>query len=230
MGHGAGWGDREYFPGAYGAYAFAWGAHSFVLPDSVSDAEAAMMDILAVAVHAARRGEIRSGDRVLVMGLGPAGNAVAQVARASGAVPIGVDSLETPRQVAKACGLADVRESISECEGEVFDVVIDSVGTPEVTELGLKRLAPRGRLVSLAVHVEAMTLTPTLLGAERTWTTSCNFERKDFETGLEMLARGDLVLQPWFMPIELRQVPDVFADPIGMRRGRSGIKWLILPS
>jgi 2-desacetyl-2-hydroxyethyl bacteriochlorophyllide A dehydrogenase len=55
------------------------------VPDTISDNDAAILEPLAVAVHALHNSVFRIGDTVLVTGGGPIGNLVAQTLRASGA-------------------------------------------------------------------------------------------------------------------------------------------------
>lgn len=58
------------------------------LPDSVSDEEGAVVEPLAVAVHACRRAEVWAGSKVLVSGSGPIGLLCVSVAKALGATSI----------------------------------------------------------------------------------------------------------------------------------------------
>jgi (R,R)-butanediol dehydrogenase / meso-butanediol dehydrogenase / diacetyl reductase len=55
------------------------------LPDEVSDQAGALVEPLAVALHALERGGARPADEVLVLGFGPIGASAALVARALGA-------------------------------------------------------------------------------------------------------------------------------------------------
>ncbi len=85
IGHGQGWGEMEFYPGAYAEYCLAWGDLVYPIPEGVSFQEAAMADIFGVAVHAAGRTKIPKGGAVLCMGGGPVGLSIAQVARVRGA-------------------------------------------------------------------------------------------------------------------------------------------------
>ncbi|MCP4754930.1 MAG: alcohol dehydrogenase catalytic domain-containing protein, partial [Proteobacteria bacterium] len=84
-GHGQGWGERDYYPGAYADYVPVWAKGCYEFSESLPWTEAAMMDLLAVSTHVARRGNIRIGMPVLVIGSGPIGNGVVQVAKILGA-------------------------------------------------------------------------------------------------------------------------------------------------
>ncbi|HVL39222.1 MAG TPA: alcohol dehydrogenase catalytic domain-containing protein, partial [Fimbriimonadaceae bacterium] len=107
LGHGQGWGERDFYSGAYARYTLAWGSGSYELPEDVPYEEAAMLDILAVAVHIARVGNVGHGSRVLCIGAGPAGNAVAQAARAMGAHEVWLtDPSEDALAIAQTQGFA----------------------------------------------------------------------------------------------------------------------------
>lgn len=118
LGHGQGWGERDYYPGAYSQYVPAWGASCFEVP-SISIEDAALLDILAVAVHVAETGCVQSGSAVLCLGAGPAGNAIGQAALAMGArrviyldrSPFTIDLLEK-QGIAKALGTRPISDDI----------------------------------------------------------------------------------------------------------------------
>ena len=85
IGHAQGWGQMDFYPGAYAEYCLGWADLLYPIPDGVSFPEAAMSDIFNVAVHAAGRASLRQGCDVLCIGGGPIGLSVAQVAKARGA-------------------------------------------------------------------------------------------------------------------------------------------------
>ena len=58
------------------------------MPDSVSDEEGAIVEPLAVAVHACRRTEVSAGNSMLVTGAGPIGLLCLVTAKALGATNI----------------------------------------------------------------------------------------------------------------------------------------------
>jgi threonine dehydrogenase-like Zn-dependent dehydrogenase len=118
----------------------------FPLPDHVSLEAASMLDVYACGVHAVHRVPIRPGDRVCVLGTGPIGMTMGQVARASGARQVVmVGRRDELLQQAIAFGAADavvnnakreVGQAIAELtDGEGCDAVYESVGG-EATTLG----------------------------------------------------------------------------------------------
>ncbi len=67
------------------------------LPAGLSYEEGAIIEPLAVAVHAVRTGQVGLGDRVAVFGAGPVGLLVAQVCRAAGAAEVWVVDIRESR-------------------------------------------------------------------------------------------------------------------------------------
>ncbi|WP_010270799.1 zinc-dependent alcohol dehydrogenase [Paenibacillus senegalensis] len=82
---------------------------ALALPDDMSWEHGALIEPLAVAVHAVRRaGEIK-GKKIVVLGGGPIGNLVAQTAKAMGAGDVLISELSPYRlEVARKCGIKTV--------------------------------------------------------------------------------------------------------------------------
>ena len=55
------------------------------VPDNLSDFEASFAEPVAIGVQGCRRGEVTADDTVLVLGAGPIGLAIVEVAKARGA-------------------------------------------------------------------------------------------------------------------------------------------------
>jgi L-iditol 2-dehydrogenase len=84
-----------------------------VLPDSIEDREAVMIEPSAVALHAVHRSELSPGSRVLVVGGGPIGLLAAAWARVAGASLIVLTEMDP------------FRASFAERQGDV-DAVLDA--------------------------------------------------------------------------------------------------------
>ncbi|GIP34933.1 zinc-binding dehydrogenase [Paenibacillus sp. J2TS4] len=82
---------------------------ALALPADMSWEHGALIEPLAVAVHAVRRaGDIR-GKKIVVLGGGPIGNLVAQTAKAMGAAEVLISELSPYRlEVAQKCGIKTV--------------------------------------------------------------------------------------------------------------------------
>lgn len=115
-------------------------ANVFPLPDAVSLEAAALLDVYACGVHAVNRIPLRPLDHVCVIGTGPIGLTMGQVARASGArqvimvgrrdealdLALRVGAADT---VVNASRAASVGEAVAELTaGELCDAVFEAVG------------------------------------------------------------------------------------------------------
>ena len=128
----------------------------FPLPDSVSfEAGAALpMNYLTVHFGLVRRGQLKSGETVLVHGAaGGIGTAATQLAVALGAKVIAVVSSPDKVETARAAGAQDVvlveglKDAVKELTGgRGVDLVVDPVGGDRVTD-SLRSLGREGRLL-----------------------------------------------------------------------------------
>jgi threonine dehydrogenase-like Zn-dependent dehydrogenase len=224
MGHGQGWGKRDFYPGAYAEYVPAWAAGCYPIPDALTYGEAAMMDILAVCVHVAHQGAIQPGRPVLMMGAGPAGNGIAQAVRNLGAGRVVVtDVADAALDTARRRGfdaVVDVRgKSSQDLTAELaslapggYGTVFDSIGGRASFELGLSLLGRKGTLVNMAVHDLDIPVNFIRLGSERRITTSSNFATGDYPLALSWLEAGRFAVKDWLTGVRLEDVPAVFAE------------------
>jgi threonine 3-dehydrogenase len=147
------------------------------VPYALSIEIAALTEPMTVCAEAADTGEVKAGDRVLVLGPGNIGQGSALFARAAGArqvVIAGKDDaarLESLRQM----GFEDTvdlggrafEEALSPylAEGK-FDVVIEATGVPPVVQQALNVLKKRGILVIVGIHPQPVTVNLTKLVRE----------------------------------------------------------------
>lgn len=103
--------------------------------DSVSFDEGAMIEPLAVAVHALGRAGNVEGMKVLVLGAGPIGNLVAQSAKGMGADKVMITDISEYRlKLAKECG---VDYCVNSKEEDLSEVIKDKFG-PDKADLILE--------------------------------------------------------------------------------------------
>lgn len=136
------------------------------IPDNMSDEEAAMVEPLAVGLHAAHLGRIAVGDDVLVVGGGIIGLASAMFAKLEGASNV-VLTETNPKRGEKAVklGVADkwynaleektVPELIASTNGG-FDVVIECVGNSAAVNSAITMVKPGGIVVLVGVATDAI--------------------------------------------------------------------------
>jgi L-iditol 2-dehydrogenase len=119
------------------------------LPDTISDAGGAVLEPLGVAVHAFDLGHVRIGSTVAVVGCGPIGLLVVQLARASGATSVlAVEPLTHRRQAALDYG-ADLALSPDEAATYPggFDVAFEVAGTDAAVDTAMQLVRPGARVV-----------------------------------------------------------------------------------
>jgi threonine dehydrogenase-like Zn-dependent dehydrogenase len=239
LGHGAGWEDRAFYPGGMATYCPIWSEMAYTLPAGIPYDEATQLDGLGVAVRAVHRAELQPMDRVAVLGAGPIGLLILQVAGAYGARRV-VCTEVSPRSmdIARQCGADAVIDARSgdvvarirkEFGGVGPDVVFDTVGAEETLRDGLATLARGGRMVALAIKPERLTLEGGDLSGERSIATTANSPYPDFQHAIDLLASGKVQVTPMITHhFPLSQGLEAFAA--GLDRERTGaVKVIICP-
>lgn len=136
----------------------AWNEKSlFPIPDSISDAEGAMLEPLGVAIHSVDLGKIKAGMTVGVFGCGPIGLLIIQMAKLSGAVNIiATDKLVHRVEAAKGFGashaflvgdssqLSEIRAATN---GRGVDVAFEAAGTQEAVDASVAAVASGGKVI-----------------------------------------------------------------------------------
>jgi L-iditol 2-dehydrogenase len=140
----------------------AWPSDSLVpVPDTLTDADAAMLEPLGVGLHAIRLGEMRPGERVGVFGCGPIGLFLIQLARASGATTIvATDLLPHRLAAARAAGAtatalvasgSERAELRAATDGHGVDVAFEAAGTDDSVDTAVTLAAPGGTVVIVGI-------------------------------------------------------------------------------
>jgi len=155
-------------PPVHGAFCeyLAWPADFlFKLPEQMSYEEGAMLEPLAVGMHAARLAQISPGDSVAVLGAGPIGLVSLQAAAAAGAtLTIATDVIPYRLRVARQLGATytldantDVVEVVMELtEGRGVDVVIDCVGLAETTRQAIAMVRRGGHIQAVGLAQDSI--------------------------------------------------------------------------
>jgi L-iditol 2-dehydrogenase len=200
IGHGAGWEDAEFNPGGMAEYMALWADTAVALPREISLDEAVFLDGLGVAIHAARRGAIARDDTVLVLGTGPVGICLAQVAKARGAqLVICADVYQVALDRAAELGADTVLRADEEdvalaalelTSARGVDVAFDSTGDLAAQRSILAALAPGGTAVLLAGAAEGLQIGQRDLAGERRLTTAANFLPGDLDESIELMQDG----------------------------------------
>lgn len=136
-------------------------AFTFKLPKNVSYAEGAMVEPLAVGLHAVNKAQVKPGDLAVVMGAGPIGMLTALVALAGGCSQVVLTDVQGPKlELAASLGPItpvnvaneDLSEVVSELTGGWgADVVLECSGSAKATASVFSALRPGGTVVFVGI-------------------------------------------------------------------------------
>jgi L-iditol 2-dehydrogenase len=147
----------------------AWPERLLVaLPPGLSAEDGAMLEPLGVAIHAVDLGKVRSGHSVAVVGCGPIGLLIVQVARRRGArVVVAVDPLPHRRELALRLG-ADSALPPEESRGDLdVATAFDVVGSPAAVEIAVAAARPGGRVVLVGIPDDDRTTFPAAMARRK---------------------------------------------------------------
>ena len=117
------------------------------LPDNIPFTSAAMLEPLAVALHAIKIGGVKKGDNVAIIGTGMIGISAGQWAYKFGANKVTVIGRnEAKRELVEKCGLEYAICTTPE-EVKQYDFVLEAVGTPSAVELAISSTMPGGTVL-----------------------------------------------------------------------------------
>lgn len=139
-----------------------------VFPIDVASARiAALTEPVSIAVRAVRRARIEAGERVVIFGAGPIGQAIQVVAREHGATPLLVDPLESRLRLSREMGAeaiawkdaAEVVRSAREwAGGKGPPAVLDATGAAAAVRAAVDVVASAGRVAVVGMSGEEVAL------------------------------------------------------------------------
>ena len=194
--------------GGFAEYAVVGEKGAYKMPDGLSYSDASFAEPVSCVVHAIDRADIKSGEVVLIIGGGPTGQLLLQLAKAAGAGElIMVTRSQWKLDLAKKLGATKtinakeedvIKKTMDITEGLGADVVIEAVGTPETVEEALKLARKSGRVLIFGfcpegkeakfVPFDVLSKELTIMGS---WVNPYTFPR-----ALDILASGKLNLSP----------------------------------
>ena len=234
------------FSGGFAEYMVAPEDNVYTLPNQVSLEAGAMAEVYAVAVHALSMAPVHPGDSVAVIGSGPVGLALAQMAQLAGAASVAVlGKPDMPLQIAKdSIGIVPINVDAVEAveavqawtNGRGADVVFEAVGGRAPTLQQATQIAAiRGQICMVGGHTNPLELdTRYARGRELTLMWSYCYGRRDgkreFQIALDLMAVGKLDPLPLITHrFPLDEIQQAFATAAG-RDEHGSVKVLVLPS
>lgn len=178
------------------------------LPDSFSYEQGALVEPVSVAVHATARAGDLEGRNVAVLGAGPIGNLVGQVARAQGAKVLITDISDYRLDIAKQCGLEATsnaaEETLAEASQRVFgrdgfDIVLECVGIEDTMTAAIENIQKGGTIIVVGVFGEKPRVDMGLVqDRELNIHGTLMYQRPDYDRAVELIASGEVITDPLF--------------------------------
>jgi len=157
-------------PGAYAEFVRIGANSGYKLPQSVSFREGAMVEPLAVGLHAVDMARMPRGATVLIIGAGPVGLATILWAKFLGARHVIVsEKAEVRRQMAAKFGATDAIDpgeplvaQVQKIAGKAPDVIFECVGVPGLLNTTMMEAPRGGRIVVAGVCQQPDTILPLM--------------------------------------------------------------------
>ena len=176
------------------------------LPETFSFEQGALVEPVAVAVHAVSKAGGVPGKNTAVLGAGPIGNLVAQVARAEGANVLITDLSEYRLRIAGECGIQTVSnardEELSDAAqrafgDEGFDVAIECVGVAATIGDAIENVQKGGTIVVVGVFGEKPSVNLGFVqDRELRLHGTLMYQRGDYEKAVQLIASGAVATEP----------------------------------
>ena len=192
----------------------------FPVPAGMSAYQASFTEPVAIGVQACRRGQVSTGDRVLILGAGPIGLALVEVARARGAevfiTDIAPERLVTAAELGAqpiAAGDELLPEVLRLTNGEGMPVVIEATGNAQAMEQTVDLVAAGGRIVIVGLVKKGTGVTFPGLDFTRKEMTIVGSRASAgcFPESLALIASGRIRYPDIGSRFDLSAAPEVFA-------------------
>jgi L-iditol 2-dehydrogenase len=173
-----------------------------VLPESMSYEHGAMIEPLAVAVHAIRQYGDVTGKKVLVLGGGPIGNLVAQTAKGMGAAAVLLSEVSAYRlEAAKKCNIPTVNPSEEDLNEAIIrhfgpdkaDVILECVGINATMNQAINYARKGSTIVVVGVFGEMANVNMGFVQDHELTLVGCAMYRvEDFIKAIELVNDGHI--------------------------------------
>jgi (R,R)-butanediol dehydrogenase/meso-butanediol dehydrogenase/diacetyl reductase len=190
--------------GGFAEFVTTGSRETLLLPDNLSLRDAALVEPLAVGIHAVRVADIKAGSRIMVLGAGPIGLTVALWCRFFGARDVVVSEVAASRAVlARQLGATAVihpeldkgaeglLQQFCDVAGGPPDVIFECVGAPGLLQQCIEMAPFRGKIIPVGVCEQPDAIMPFLaLVKELQIQFAIAHTLDDFETSVAMLGEG----------------------------------------
>jgi 2-desacetyl-2-hydroxyethyl bacteriochlorophyllide A dehydrogenase len=208
-------------PGGYAEYMTAPATHIHRVPEGLSLVDASFAEPVAIGVQGCRRGDLGAGEDVLILGCGPIGLALIEVAIARGANVLAADILPSRVETAAQFGAETfpvdkdfVQTILDRTNGEGIPVVIEATGSTQAMEQTVDLVAAGGRIVILGLVKQGVAVCLPGLDITRKEMTILGSRAsvKCFPEALQLLYSGAITYPRVATHFSMWDAPEVFDD------------------
>lgn len=177
------------------------------LPENISYDHGALVEPLAVAVHALKRGGDIKRRKILILGAGPIGNLVAQAANGMGAQSVMITEISDYRlNIARECGInyclnsktQDIGEELINTFGkDKADLILECVGINTTTEQAIANARKGTDIIVVGVFAEKATVDLGLVqDRELRLIGTLMYQEEDYRKAIELIEESKVKLDP----------------------------------
>lgn len=221
--------------GAFAEYVITHEKQLYKFSENLSFMEAAMAEPISCCLNGIDLCNIKMGSTVLVMGGGPIGMIMLQLAKHAGAAKLILsEPVEEKRALAMKLGATKTIDPIHEDVAEVLkdycanvDVVIECVGSIRTQEQAVKLAGKKATVMffGLASPDESFPLKPDDVFKKELTITSSFINPYTYERAMQVLESGVLELEGLITNVvPLDEIVDVFTKPEYRRTGKVMVK------
>ena len=218
--------------GAIAQYVAVPMASAYLLPNSMSLREGALIEPVSCAVHGMHSLNPRSGDTFLIVGAGTMGLLLLQLALRGGAsrvamVDVNMQRLASAEELGATRTYNDIERALAD-ESLGFNCVIDATGVPAVIENAFMAVKRGGKFMvfGVASNEARISLSPFRIYNDEITIVGSMAILFSFQAALDLISSG--VINTQAMLTEALPLQD-FSRALDMVRKGQGVKTQILP-
>ncbi len=175
----------------------------YLLPDSLSDTDAVMIEPATIAIQSCTRAQLINDDMLLIFGFGALGSTILKIARLLCRHIIVADIADSKLEEAKADGAnytinvlkEDLTEKVNEYTyGHGATVSIDSACTKDSLYQLLKATGNAGRIITMGFSVAPTEVNQFLVTSKELDIRGSRLQNKMFGNAIELIKEGKLDL------------------------------------
>ncbi|MBV8377798.1 MAG: zinc-binding alcohol dehydrogenase family protein [Verrucomicrobia bacterium] len=218
--------------GGYAEFLVVPASHLYAVPEGVSPFWASFAEPVTIGVHACRRAQIKHHEFVLILGCGPIGLALIEVALAFGARVVAADVLESRLDTARLLGAEILKADeqlldrlLEQTNQEGAPVVMEATGNAKAMESTASLVAAGGRIIIVGLVAQGVQIQFPGLDFTRKEMTilGSRTEMNCFPEALKLLAVGKVQYPKFATEFDLWSAPEVFSriaqDPGSVHKG-----------